>query len=216
MQGHNSGELDRLSKIAREGLDKVSKGEEYTFEGWLRYGSALNAGREMFAEDDDYNFGKWKQKNVYSNLEESFTLHPADEAAAMWAAKDLDHFNEVRESYPRVRTVRGLHAKWKQEVTDGKAGKVEKLVELQRSTDSDGEKQAIQEQLDRMSESGVDVDKIVAKIDKGDTEVQISRKMTVAKEIVELIRDDLNMITSCLVALAKDEKQLEKLKGMLL
>ena len=208
MQGHNSGELDRLAKIAREGLDKVSKGEEYTFEGWLRYGSALNAGREMFPSDEQ--FGQWLVSAKLAGT------HDHDRAAAMWAAKDLDRFNEVCEAYPRVRTVRGLHAKWKQEVTDGKAGKVEKLLELQRSTDSDGEKQAIQEQLDRMSESGVDVDKIVAKIDKGDTEVQISRKMTVAKEIVELIRDDLNMITSCLVALAKDEKQLEKLKGMLL
>lgn len=208
MQGHNSGELDRLAKIAREGLDKVLEGEEYTIEGWLRYGSALNAGREMFPSDEQ--FGQWVR-------DEQLDQHGHPERqAAMWAAKDLDRFNEVCEAYPLVRTVRGLHAKWKQEVTEGKAGKVEKLVELQRSTDSDGEKQAIQEQLDRMSESGVDVDKIVAKIDKGDTEVQISRKMTVAKEIVELIRDDLNMITSCLVALAKDEKQLEKLKGMLL
>lgn len=203
--GHNSD----LVRRAKEGLSKVGQGDDLAEEGWLQYGAALNEGRALFPSDEQ--FGQWvreKQLDAHTSKDER--------TAAMWAAEDLDRYQKVKEDYPKVKTIRGRHAKWKKQVTEEKAEKVEKLVERQRSTGSDGEKQAIQQQLDRMSESGVDVDKIVAKLDKGDTEAQIERKMSVAKEIVDLIRDDPNMITSCLIALAKDEKQLEKLKGMLL
>lgn len=202
--GHNS---DIIRK-AEEGLSKVDQGGDLTEEGWLQYGAALNEGRAVFPGDRE--FGEWVAQCQLD------TANRHDRAAAMWAAEDLNRYQKVKEDYPKVETVRGRHAKWRKQVTEEKAEKVEKLVERQRSTNSEGEKQAIQQQLDKMSESGVDVDRVVAKLDKGNTEEQIERKMSVAKQIVDLIQNDPNMITSCLVALAKDEKQLEKLKGMLL
>ena len=113
--GHNSRqlELDKIVAEAVRGLKAVSEGEAETIIGWLIYGKALNDGRKLFPEDDDYNFGKWKQANVYSNLEESFALHPADEAAAMWAADNTDLMYEIMEENPRIKTVRGAHAKHK-------------------------------------------------------------------------------------------------------
>lgn len=113
--GHNSRqlELDKIVAEALRGLKSVSEGEAQTIAGWLIYGAALNDGRKKFPEDDDYNFGKWKRANVYSNLEESFTLHPADEAAAMWAAENTDLMYKIMEDHPRIKTVRGAHAKHK-------------------------------------------------------------------------------------------------------
>ena len=113
--GHNSRqlELDKIVAEAVRGLKAVSEGEAETIIGWLIYGKALNDGRKLFPEDDDYNFGKWKQANVYSNLEESFALHPADEAAAMWAAENTDLMYKIMEDHPRIKTVRGAHAKHK-------------------------------------------------------------------------------------------------------
>lgn len=113
--GHNSRqlELDKIVAEAVRGLKTVSEGEAETIIGWLIYGKALNDGRKLFPEDDDYNFGKWKQANVYSKLEESFALHPADEAAAMWAADNTDLMYEIMEDHPRIKTVRGAHAKHK-------------------------------------------------------------------------------------------------------
>jgi len=202
--GHNS----HIIRKAQDGLAKIGQGDELAEEGWLQYGEALNEGREMFPSDEQ--FGRW----VNANLADT---HPHDRLAAMWAAKDLDRYQRVKEKYyPKVKTIRGLHAKWKKEQTEEKRGKVEKLVERQRSTNSEGEKQAIQQQLDKMKSDGVDVDKVVAKLDKGDDEAQIERKRSVAREIVELVRDKPALITSCLVALAKDEKQLEKLKEIFL
>ncbi len=37
-----------------------------------------------------------------------------DRAAAMWAAHDPAWFVNFRHLHPKVRTVRGLHAKWKE------------------------------------------------------------------------------------------------------
>jgi len=113
--GHNSRqlELDKIVAEAVRGLKAVSEGEAETIIGWLIYGKALNDGRKLFPEDDDYNFGKWKQANVYSKLEESFALHPADEAAAMWAAENTNLMYEIIEENPRIKTVRGAHAKHK-------------------------------------------------------------------------------------------------------
>jgi len=51
----------------------------------------------LFEEGDDYNFGKWKQANVYLKLGESFVVPKADEeSAAMWAAANPDQFEEAR------------------------------------------------------------------------------------------------------------------------
>lgn len=52
------------------------------------YGAALNEGRALFGDNDDYNFGKWKQANVYPKLGESASAPSApEESAAMWAIR---------------------------------------------------------------------------------------------------------------------------------
>jgi len=202
--GHNSHIIEK----AKAGLAKIGQGEDLTEEGWLQYGTAMNEGREMFPGDKE--FGEWVAE---SQLD---CAHQKEREAAMWAAKDLDRYRKAKEDYsPKVKTVRGLHAKWKKEQTEEKKDKVEKLVDRQRGTTSEGEKQAIQQQLDKMQNDGVDVDSVVSSMDKGDTETQIDKKKSVALQIVEIIQEDPEMIVSCLVALAKDEKQLEKLKGMI-
>lgn len=112
--GHNelSVRLGILANDAQLALGRVAKGEGDAIEGWLAYGAALNEGRALFGEDDDYNFGKWKQANVYGNLPESFAAPEAhEEAAAMWAAANPEQFAEARAA-GNARTVRGIYAKW--------------------------------------------------------------------------------------------------------
>lgn len=103
--GHNS--LAEIAAKARKGLGMVAEGEEKTFEGWLIYGAALNEGREMFPRGDNQRFSEWLSSSQLANCSKD------DRAAAMWAAEDPERLEEVREANPRVRTVRGLHAKWK-------------------------------------------------------------------------------------------------------
>lgn len=85
----------------------VALGEDKTIEGWLIYGRALYEGRQLFPSDN--KFHDWLRS---SNLE--YQGHPADPAAAIWAAADEATFEVTRRLHPRVRTVRGLHAKWKE------------------------------------------------------------------------------------------------------
>lgn len=105
MIGHNSNALAPLVKKAQNGLAQVKKGEETTIEGWLMYGEALNEGREQFPSDEQ--FGQWI---VSANLSGT---NDHDRLAAMWAAANPDEFHQTKEDNPKVRTVRGLHSKWK-------------------------------------------------------------------------------------------------------
>lgn len=106
-RGHNerSYRLDTLASDAREGLANVEKGEEFTIGGWLAYGHALNEGRALFPADRD--FGQWV---TVSQLD---TPDRMDRAAAMWAAANADQFEEARQR-GNPRTIRGIHAKWKE------------------------------------------------------------------------------------------------------
>jgi hypothetical protein len=110
--GHNerSYRLDALAAEAREGLERVEKGEEFTIGGGLAYGHALNEGRALFPGDRE--FGEWLRN---SNLEErnGEPIHPADRSAAIWAAANADQFEEARQR-GNPRTIRGIHAKWKE------------------------------------------------------------------------------------------------------
>ena len=117
--GHNeaTARLGLLAEDARKGLERVSSGEADAIEGWIAYGHALNEGRALFPSDDDYNFGKWKQANVYDNLSESLTRpNEHEEVSAMWAARKPGQFEEARAA-GKARTVRGIYAKW-QEIED--------------------------------------------------------------------------------------------------
>lgn len=82
----------------------VAEGGTKTMEGWLKYGAALNAGRKL-NETDERGFGHWLTS---ANLTE---VHPHDQAAAIWAAANLPAFVATGRLHPKVRTVRGLHAK---------------------------------------------------------------------------------------------------------
>ena len=93
----------------------VAEGDDKVIDGWLLYGVSLNAGRPLFERggQGDKDFGAWKLNEVWSsNLDNQ--PHCADEQAAMWAAKDPTWFTNFRRHHPKVRTVRGLHAKWKE------------------------------------------------------------------------------------------------------
>lgn len=85
----------------------VALGEDKVIEGWLLYGAALNAGRKLYP-DDDRAFGRWV---ISGNLPE---VEQKDREAAMWADNCPPQFLAMRRAHPKVRTVRGLHAKWKE------------------------------------------------------------------------------------------------------
>lgn len=99
-------DTQRLAEDARRGLRMVAAGEDQTMDGWLIYGHALQAGRKLFKSDEQ--FGQWVR------LSQLVTHDRNDQAAALWAT-DPDHptrFGDTRRLHPRVRTVRGLWAKW--------------------------------------------------------------------------------------------------------
>ena len=107
--GHNESavRLAALAGDAQIALDKVARGEADALEGWLAYGAALNEGRALFAGDRE--FGQWIAEMCSSNLD----VHPGEQQAAMWAAAHADQFAEARDA-GNARTVRGIHAKWKE------------------------------------------------------------------------------------------------------
>jgi hypothetical protein len=107
-RGHNekSFRLDELAEQANRGLSRIAAAEADAIEGWLTYGAALNEGRSLFPGDRE--FGEWV---ALSQLD---TADRMDRAAAMWGAANLDQLEDMRNQFPLVRTIRGLHAKWKE------------------------------------------------------------------------------------------------------
>ena len=105
--GHNSRqlELDKIVAEAVRGLKVAEDGEAKTTEGWVIYGEALNVGRKKF--DGDLEFGQW----VSDRQLDGPTDH--ERLAAMWAAENTDLMYEIMEDNPRIKTVRGAHAKHK-------------------------------------------------------------------------------------------------------
>jgi hypothetical protein len=109
---------ERLAEMARQGLRQVAEGEDKVIGGWLLYGAALNEGRKLFPEYDK-GFGQWL---VLHQLD---GVNDMDRLAAMWAAGNRETFRHYRKTHPRVRTVRGLHAKWKEDQQPQPAPKLE-------------------------------------------------------------------------------------------
>jgi len=109
--GHNSRqlELDKIVAEAIRGLRVVEEGEAQTIAGWIIYGKALNVGREKFPNggQGDKDFGAW----IVDRQLVGPTDH--DRAAAMWAAGNTDLMYKIMEDHPRIKTVRGAHAKHK-------------------------------------------------------------------------------------------------------
>lgn len=106
--GHNrdwqeeaNADIKRASQIAAD-RDKLD--HRY----WLRLGIALNKLRKVHP-DDDKAFGELADR-VLCQLGTVPDRH--ERSAAMWAAKDLTRFSKTRKAHPRVRSVRGVYAKW--------------------------------------------------------------------------------------------------------
>ncbi|MFN3711842.1 MAG: hypothetical protein ACK4S8_14950 [Alishewanella aestuarii] len=110
MQSLTITDTQRLAEDARRGLRMVAAGEDQTMDGWLVYGHTLQAGRKLFQKNGQGNkaFGEWVSQVQLGSVDHR------DQAAALWAT-DPDHparFGDTRRLHPRVRTVRGLWAKW--------------------------------------------------------------------------------------------------------
>lgn len=116
--GHNSRqlELDKIVAEAVRGLKVVEEGEAQSVVGWLIYGEALNRGRGMFPKGDNKRFSEWA---ATANLS---VVNDHDRAAAMWAAENTDLMYEIMEDNPRIKTVRGAHAKHKAILADEEKG----------------------------------------------------------------------------------------------
>lgn len=112
-RGHNERamRLDILADEARQGLKRVEEGEEFTIGGWLAYGHALNEGRALFPGDRE--FGEWVSLSQLGTAGNGEEIRREDRAAAMWAAANSDQFEEARQR-GNPRTIRGIHAKWKE------------------------------------------------------------------------------------------------------
>ena len=139
----------RIVAKARKGLAMVTEGENKTMEGWLLYGAALNEGREMFPRGDNQRFSEWLAS---ANLA---VAHDHDRLAAMWAAANPQDFLATKKANPRVRTVRGLHAKFKApepgpslEPTEDDLKTMGRLKTLAERGATEGERQAAQTKLD--------------------------------------------------------------------
>lgn len=107
-RGHNENavRLSMLADEAKQGLERVTQGEENSIGGWLAVGFALNEARAIYSADRD--FGDWLRS---ANL--SDRMHDHDRLAAMWAAANADQFEEARQR-GNPRTIRGIHAKCKE------------------------------------------------------------------------------------------------------
>lgn len=111
MRGHNETpvRLGMLAEDAKRALIQIEQGEAGAIDGWLAYGVALNEGRSLFAGDTE--FGRWVAENSLRQLGGA-DVHDHERTAAMWAAGNLDQFEEARAA-GKSRTVRGAHEKWK-------------------------------------------------------------------------------------------------------
>lgn len=154
----------RIVAQARKGLALVHSGETQTMEGWLIYGAALNEGREMFSSNEQ--FGQW----VKGNLPET---EQKEREAAMWAAGNLSEYRETRLANLRVRTVRGLHAKFKEakapqkaqpQFSDDDASHAKKLHALATRGSTEGERENAQVKLDAFAGNfGMSSDEVIEK-----------------------------------------------------
>jgi hypothetical protein len=171
--GHNQqAELDEYAEEARRGLQMVGEGEGHVIAGWLTYGAALTKGRKRFPSNN--LFHEWKLSLQLA------TTSRNDEAAAMWAAEDPDLLYRILEENPKVRSVRGAHAKWKKDnqpskppkagtstdpnlrlPTEEEAKRIRNLKDRAASTNSEPEREAVQKRLEKLKEEGIDVDSVV-------------------------------------------------------
>lgn len=120
--GHNSAALiigrikstlDSLVKLDEEHGEAlqvlVDNQEEERETILLVLGRQLLEGRKGRSKE---NFGKWVSRN-FPNLRN--TVSKDDQAAIIWAAEFPEKHQDMLDKHPRVRTTRGLYAKYKEE-----------------------------------------------------------------------------------------------------
>lgn len=163
LRGHNERAM-RLSILvddAKQGLERVADGEADAIVGWLAYGAALNEGRSLFPGDRE--FGQWVQENNLHLLSRNGLKREAhaaipcrnlataevnrdERAAAMWAAANSEQFEEAR-AEGNARTVRGIHAKWKEIEAEREAEERRKLAaEARREAEAKAREEAAAKQ----------------------------------------------------------------------
>jgi hypothetical protein len=99
-----------LADQAKGALRGVAMSEEEAIMSWLSYGEIMNEARGLMPSDEQ--FGKWVEENGLSQLATHEVLRD-ERSAAMWAAANREDFEATR-AVCKARTVRGIHAKWKE------------------------------------------------------------------------------------------------------
>ena len=128
--GHNSAALiigrikstlDSLVKLEEEhegALQALVDNQEEERESILLVlGRQLLSGRKPFEGEngklkDQREFGKWCNRN-FPNLREQ--VSGDERTAILWAAEFPEQHQDMLDKHSRVRTTRGLYAKWKEE-----------------------------------------------------------------------------------------------------
>lgn len=116
--GHNSELAVKIQKAEEKYLvakDAEAKAEEdlVTAQGETEdaakvCGRVLNEARALYPSNEE--FGRFLTDKL------SLTkLNQHERAALMWLARDEDSYYVIKEKYPKVKTIRGRHAKWKEE-----------------------------------------------------------------------------------------------------
>jgi len=108
----------------------------------------------LFPKGDNKRFSEWVAKAKLA------IVHPKERKAAMWAAEFPEDFESTRKAFPNVRTVRGLHAKFKAptpatpkvKATPEDIVTMQKLDTLAKRGATAGERQAAQLKLDKLRE----------------------------------------------------------------
>lgn len=231
--GHNKQtELDKYAEDARRGLAMVQQGEDDVIAGWIIYGEALKKGREEFPSDEQ--FGEWKHREGLCDSRcreckrvgqlDTHQPYYKDALSSMWAAEDPDRMYKVLEENPKIRTVRGAHAKWKKDnptpktpkggsstdpnlrlPTEEEAKRIRNMKDRIASTDSEPEKEAVQKKLEKLKESGIDVDSVVSQEEEDNEREAYRNKQRpldyMANEIARILIDTKDY--SFVAALAK-------------
>lgn len=174
--GHNelAVRLGILAHDAQVALERVGKGEGDTLEGWLAYGAALNEGRTLLASDEQ--FGQWVRDSQLAR--DGITYD--ERAAAMWAAANLDQFQEARAA-GNARTVRGIHAKWNEINAERAAAAARDLaIHLRKQAEA---KAAVEAEARRAEQEAKDEEaRRSAKLAKEEAEKASAKAATEAKK----------------------------------
>lgn len=175
--GHNEAtvRLAALAGDAQVALDRVARGEAEAIEGWLAYGAALNEGRALFPGDKE--FGRWVSENVLGQVAQG-EIEPKEQQAAMWAAANRDQFEEARAA-GKARTLRGIHAKWKEieAAREKEAREAEQRAEAERKN---AEAEAARKKADDLARVAAEATEAAAKAETDGARKEAEAKAAVA------------------------------------